>query len=58
VGAYNGGLGAEHPAGSRSRARGHEVEDAKPFCFRKSDGSGKFASVSKLCKLNNAVDVC
>jgi len=28
--AYNGGLGAEHPAGSRGRAPGQEVRGAKP----------------------------
>jgi len=47
--AYNGGLGAEPPAGSRGRAPGRWFKGAKPpwswnaFCFWTFNGSRKFA---------------
>ena len=56
--AYNGDLGAEPPAGSRSRAPGQGVRRAKPqwswktFTFWMPDGSSKFASFSEFCNLS------
>jgi len=56
--AYNGGLGAEPPAGSRGRAPGRGVRGAKPpwswkpLSFRASSGSGKNALFSLLCNHN------
>jgi len=48
--AYNGGLGAEPPAGSSDRAPGRKVRGMKPppwswntFCFWTFNGSRKFA---------------
>ena len=50
VRAYNGGLGAEPPAGSRGRAPGQGVRGAKPpeahFGHWMSSGAGKFSTSS------------
>jgi len=53
--AYNGGLGAEPPAGSRGRAPGEGVREASPpeaetLCFWTFNGSRKFAHFSEIRK--------
>ena len=51
--AYNGGLGADPPAGSRGRAPGRGPGGSwKPLSFWASSGSGKNALFSLLCNHN------
>jgi len=56
MGAHNGGMSAEPPAGSRAEplisASGAKPPEAESFCFGTSDVSSKFASFSVFCKLS------
>ena len=56
--AYNGGLGAEPPAGSRGRAPGQWVRGAKPpeaeklFAFRRPLEAANLPLFSLYCRLS------
>ena len=56
--AYNGGLGAEPPAGSRGRAPGQWVRGAKPpeaeklFAFRRLLEAANLPLFSLYCRLS------
>jgi len=62
--AYNGGLGAEPPAGYRSRAPGQGVRGAKPlwnwitFGFCTFSGSCKFVHFSLIWKRKEIRYLC
>ena len=58
--AYNGGLRAEHPTGSSSRAPGQGAEAPwrwSTFSFRTFNRSRKFAHFSKIWKCKNQIFV-
>jgi len=63
--AYNGGLGAEPPAGSRGRAPGQRVRGQSPppwnwntFCFWTFSGSRKFAHFFWNLETQKITDIC
>jgi len=59
--AYNGGLGAEPPAGSRGRAPGHRVREGeaplklKAFAFRSLFEAANLPLFSLYCRLSKSL---